>query len=114
MPLDHDPGSHPLQDVIGRAGKGQDVILLLQLVPRVHNPVGNIAVVGKEQQPFGVPIESANGIDPFRDVNQIHHRPPIALVFGGSDVPAWFVGCESDFHQPESPNGLDRRASRVQ
>lgn len=57
----------------------------------MHHPVGDITVIGKEQQSFGVAIEASDRVDPLGDMHQIHHRSSIAFVFGGGDVPTRLV-----------------------
>jgi hypothetical protein len=84
--VDHDPLANPLELLRRRPGPGQDVIFLRQPVPRMHHPVGNIAVVAEQQQSLGVAIEAANRIDALGDVDQIHHSPTPPFVADGGDV----------------------------
>ena len=85
-PLDHDSVADPLELRGARPGFGQDVILLGQPVAGVHDPVGHIAVVGEEQQAFGIAVEPSNRVNAFGDVDQVHHGPPPALVADSRDV----------------------------
>jgi hypothetical protein len=47
VPFDHDAVAHPLQYRVGRARKRQDVILLVEFIPRMHDTIRNITVVGQ-------------------------------------------------------------------
>jgi hypothetical protein len=49
---------------------------------RMRDLEGEVAVVGQEDQPFGVKIETAHGIDPLADAfDQIDHGPAALRVF---------------------------------
>jgi len=115
--MDHDPNPDPLPglaeqpDLVGHdvarvdsnavaqvlerpvrwPGVGQDVVLLGQFVARVHDPVGEFAVVGQQQQPLGVPVEPANWEQALPGLNQVHDRPTLALVLHRRDVAAGLV-----------------------
>lgn len=67
------------------------MVLLGQAVAGVHHAVGDVAVVGQEEQPLGVAVEAADRVDPLADIDQVHHRPPLALVARGGDVAARLV-----------------------
>jgi hypothetical protein len=43
--IDGHPVPHPLQGPIRRADQRQDVVLLVKLVARVHDPVGDLTIV---------------------------------------------------------------------
>jgi hypothetical protein len=86
MPFDHDPVAHPLQHGVGGTSERQDVILLVELVPRVHDAVRDVAVVRQQQQTFGVAVEPAHRVDPLRDPDDVHHRAAIPLVLRRRDV----------------------------
>ncbi len=90
-PVDGDAFSHTCKRAVVGPGERKDVVLLVQTVARVHDPVGNIPVVREEQKPLSVPIQSPHRIDPLRHVNQVHDGPPAALVTGGGDVAGRFV-----------------------
>lgn len=91
MPLDNNPRAHLLHHVVAWSSRSNDVVLLLQLVARVHHPIGDIAIVGEEQQAFGITIETTNRINALRDMDQIHHGPAVSLVFGCGDISTRFI-----------------------
>ena len=47
--LDDHPVTDSLQRAFARPGQRQDVVLLVQLVPGVHHPISDVAVVGENQ-----------------------------------------------------------------
>jgi hypothetical protein len=67
------------------------VVLLVEFVARVHDPIGDVAVVGQQEQPFGVAVKPAHRIDPLRDLDDVHDGAPVPLVLRGRDVAAGFV-----------------------
>lgn len=91
LAVDRDAIAKPLKRGFSRPGQCENVILLVEAIPRVHHAVRNIAVIGQEQQALGVAIEPPDGIDPLRHRDEIHHRPAIAFIFRGRDVSARFV-----------------------
>jgi hypothetical protein len=80
------------------------VILLVELIPRVHDPVGDVAVVGEEEETFGVAVEPTHRVDPFPDLDDVHHRPAVAFVFRSRDIAARFV--EDQIARPLCPEQL--------
>jgi hypothetical protein len=86
VPRDDDAVAHPLQHGLGRTRERQDVVLLVEFVAGVHDPIGDVAVVGEEEEPFGVAIESTDRIDPFRNLNDVHDGAPVSFVFRRRDV----------------------------
>lgn len=91
LAFDHETIAHILQCSFGRPGSRQNVIFLGQAVFRMHDPVGEITVVGEQQQSFGVAVEPSHGIDAFGHVDETHHRPPVALILDGRDEAARLV-----------------------
>ena len=89
--FDHDAVAQPLQRLVRRAAQRENLIFLCEPVFRVHNAIGDIAVVREEQQPFRVAIEPSNRVDPLWNVDQLHHGPAVALILDGRDVAAWLV-----------------------
>ena len=67
------------------------MIFLFETEFRVHDPVGQLAIIREEQQSLGVAVEPSNGVEALGGVDEIHHRTPLALVAGGGDVAARFV-----------------------
>jgi hypothetical protein len=89
--VDDDTFADPRKLLSGRSSFGQDVVFLGQTVARVHDPIGNIAIVGEKQQALGVAIQSTHRKDSFRNPDQVHHGPAAALVVGRRYVAGWFV-----------------------
>ena len=48
-------------------------------------PVGELAVVGQQQQPGRVGVEAADRVEPGRRVDQLDHRRPAARLARGRD-----------------------------
>ena len=91
MSIDDDPIAYSLQDRVGGPGQRQNVVLLVKLIARVHDAVRDVAVVGQQQETFGVAIEAADRVDPLRDPDDIHHGAAIPLILGRRDVSARLV-----------------------
>ena len=75
----------------GRVAIEQRFILLVELKPRVHDPVGDLAVVGEQQQPFCRAVETTNRDHAIRGVDQVHDGQPVTLVRRGRDIARGFV-----------------------
>ena len=84
--LDHDSGPDSGKLLRRRPNLGQDVVLLGQPVARMHHPVGDVPVIGEEQQPFGLTVQPTDREDALGDVDQVHHGPAAALVVHRRDV----------------------------
>lgn len=89
--IDQYASHHALHGAVVRPCRRQDVIFLRQPIARVHDPVGQLAVIGKEQQALGIAVETTHGIDALPDVDQVHDRPTVTLIAGSSDVPRRFI-----------------------
>jgi hypothetical protein len=89
--VNHQARPDTLHGRFGRSDGRDDVIFLFELVARVHHAIGDIAVVREEEQSFSFPVETADGIDPLLGIDQIHHGPTVAFVFGRGDVAARLV-----------------------
>ena len=59
---------------VGCAGH-LDQVGLLDAEARVHQPIGQVAVVGQQQQPLAVLVEPADGVDALADVRHQVDRP---------------------------------------
>lgn len=70
---------------------GEDEVLLVDSIARVHHAVREIAVVGKEHETLGVSIEAADGIDALADINEIHDGPAVSLIAYRGDKPGGLV-----------------------
>lgn len=91
LALDRNSVAKALKRHLGGPGQGEDVVLLIEPILRVHHAVRNVTVIGQEEQTFGVTIEAAHRVDPLRHRDEIHHRAPIALILGRCDVAARLV-----------------------
>lgn len=101
MALDNDAVLDALQCHVGRSRQRQDLIVLIEFVPRMHHPVGNVAVVGQEEESLGITVEATDRIDPLRHVDELHDGPAVALVLRRGDVAARFV--ENDITRSLGP-----------
>ena len=70
----------------------------------MHDSVGEIAVIGEQEQAFGVAVEAANRVDALRHVDEFHHRPALALVVDRGDKTRRLV--EHDDPRPLRPQDL--------
>ncbi len=91
LAFDHDAVSDSLQGRFGRPAEREYLVLLVELVPGMHDAIRDITIIGQQQQALRVAIEPADRINAFRDLHEIHHRAAIALIFDGRDVSARFV-----------------------
>ena len=72
-------GERPLR--AGRIVADPEQIDLFDLPLRMHQAVGQLAVVRQEQQPLGVEVEPPNGVDALRQVrDEIGHGPAALFV----------------------------------
>jgi len=86
-----------------------DVILALDLVARMRQMCGEIAVARQEQEAFGVVVEPPDGIDISRNaafLQQVDDRGPVLGVRAAGDVAARFVHQDVD----PAPGRLDAPA----
>ncbi len=86
-----------LECPVGRPLIGQDVVFLGELVAGVHDAVGQFPVIRQEEQPFGVPIQPTDRIQALLRLDEVHDRPPLAVVLHGRDVTGRLV----QQHRPE-------------
>ncbi len=63
-----------------------DEVLLFHAVARVGEQLGEVAVVGQQQQPFGVEVEAADGEDARLLRNEVEHGGAIVGVVRGGHV----------------------------
>jgi hypothetical protein len=52
----------------------------------MHNTIGDVAIVGEQQESLSFAIESTDWIDALFRVNQIHDGPAITFVFRRRDI----------------------------
>jgi hypothetical protein len=89
--IDIDTPPHALEHIGRRPESRQDVIFLFEPEARVHDPVGEIAVIGQQQQPFRIPVEPADRVEALLRLDQFHHGLAVTLVARGGDVPPRLV-----------------------
>jgi hypothetical protein len=104
LAVDLEAVADALEGRVRGASAGEDLVFLRQLVPGVHHPVGDIAVVSKEQQAFGIAVEATDRVDALGDVDKLHYRPALALVVDRGDKSGWFI--EHDDPGPLGPKDL--------
>jgi hypothetical protein len=86
LAIDDDPASQPVEGLWRRVAVQQRLVLLVDPVARMHDAVGDLAVVGQQQQAFGLPVQPADRDDPLVDGNEVHNGVAAALVGGCRDV----------------------------
>jgi hypothetical protein len=91
MTTDDDAVADALQGLRGWSGQRQNLVLLVKPITRMHDAVGDITVVGQQEDAFRVTIEPANRIDALPNLDQIHDGPPVSLILGRRDIATWLV-----------------------
>jgi hypothetical protein len=86
-----DAASQALQRGGGRVAVQQHFVLFFKFEAWVHDAKCDFAVVGKEQQALGGPIEAPHGHDTLRNGHQFHDRAAVAFVRRGCDVAGGLV-----------------------
>lgn len=89
--VDHHAIAHAPGGAFAGTSQGDDVVFLGEFVSGVHHPMGHVAVVRQQQEPFGVSIETADRIEPLSGGDEVHHGAATSLVLGGGDVSRGFV-----------------------
>ena len=83
-----------------------DQIGLRDFVIRIGQPLGELRVVGQDQQPAGIEIEPANGGNESIDIgDQIVDCRPAFGIFEGRDVPGGLIEQDVDA-APSTASGL--------
>lgn len=91
LPLDRDAAPQRLQHLRGRMAIDECLVLLLDPIARVGDAKGDVAIVGQQQEPRRLPVESADRHHSLRHLDEIEHGATPPLVAGGGDVAGWFV-----------------------
>jgi hypothetical protein len=80
LAVDHNPAAQALQIVfVGSAGDSRFVDSR-HTVPRMGQFRRKVAVVGQDQQSFGVEVEPADRVHVFAHADQVdHRRPPLRI-----------------------------------
>jgi len=77
----------PHRRVAHRRPRHHGAICLGDLEARVGQPVGELAVVGEEDQAGGVGVEPADRIQPLGPTDELdHRRPPLRIARGRDDA----------------------------
>ena len=63
----------------------------MQLGAGVGELAGEIAVVGQQQQPLGVHVQAADGLDIGGNIEVVVDKRPAALVLATAELPLGFV-----------------------
>lgn len=91
LAVNHDSTSQPVE----RLGRGEAVeqrfVFLVDLKARVHDAMGDLAVVGQQQKSLGLPVKATHWHDASFDAHEIHHGVASAFVVSGGDVALGFV-----------------------
>ena len=86
----HGPGQGPEPRL--RAAGDPHQVLLFHLVPGMNEGVGQISVIGEQQQPLGVQVQPAHRPDPGRaPIHQVGNCAPALLIREGRHHPPGFV-----------------------
>lgn len=86
LAVDDDATAQPVQRGGRRMPVEQRLVFLIDLVARVHDSVGNQAIVREQEQPFGLPVEPSDRHDALPDLDEIHDRVAPTLVRHRCDV----------------------------
>src|SRR5690554_6206349 len=71
--------------LVERALPAPDAVLLLLAVARMRDPLGECAVVGDQQQPFGIHVEPADRVQSLARRDQAHDGRPAPVVAHGAE-----------------------------
>jgi hypothetical protein len=86
LAIDRQSVSHALERGVRRSDCRDYVIFLFELIAWMHNTIGDVAIVGEQQESLSFAIESTDWIDALFRVNQIHDGPAITFVFRRRDI----------------------------
>ncbi len=95
--VERHPGAECLHRLLanGRVGKDR-AIGLLDFEARMGEPVGELTVIGQEDQAGRVDVEAAHRVQPQGRENQRHHRRAALGIASGGDHSEWLVDGEDD------------------
>jgi NDP-sugar pyrophosphorylase family protein len=84
----HQHAAAPFSNRIGRGHLiEQRAIFFFDLIAGVRQPLGQLAVVGHQQQTFAIVIQPTNREEPLWQINQLDHGgPALRIVGGGHDA----------------------------
>lgn len=82
----------------------QNLVLLLELEPRMCHAMSQIAIIGQQQQSGRRAIESTNRYDALADIHKIQDRATASLILGRRNVARWLVEHQVAFWlHPDNP-----------
>ena len=90
------PYLHPGRELrgllVGNIGAHRHAVHLIDVAGRVHNAVGQLAVIGKEQKSLTVAVQAADGVHPFlHPGQQVGNAAPPQLIAQGGHIAAGLV-----------------------
>lgn len=92
------PVLHLVELVLGDRGPHGDAVGLGHVAGGMGHPVGELPVVGEQQQPLGILVQTAHGVDTLPHVlHQLGHALAAPLVVEGGDEPPGLVQRQVDF-----------------
>ena len=115
-PVQEDPAS-PLQERrVARLAFDANMVFPFVFVARMGEPIGKLAVVSEQDQPFAPQIQPPHREEMPRQRHQVAHRTPATVVLRHRKHSAWFVDGDvhmirRNAHRP--PVHGDRIACRV-
>jgi hypothetical protein len=68
-----------------------DAVFLLDAIPRVHQPHGQLAVIREQEQAPALQVESAHGKEATCGGNPVHDGRPAARIAHGGEETGWLV-----------------------
>ncbi len=86
LAIDDDPAPEPIQHRGRRVAVEQRLVLLVDLVARMHDAVGDKPIVRQQQQPLGLAVKPPDRHDALAHLDEIHHGVATSLVRHRRDV----------------------------
>jgi hypothetical protein len=84
--------SQSLDCRLGRQSFDFRLINLFHIVACRRDEIGQISIVCKNQQPFGIEIEAAHGIKPAKRLgHQIRYEWATIRIGNTGQIPLWFI-----------------------
>lgn len=108
LTIKHNAPAYALQRIRRRMTVQIDLVLLLNLVARVHDAEGELAVIGEEQQAFAGAVQATHRFDALRNIDELHHRLAATLVGNGRDVTLGLVQDDVALALDPNRNPIDR------
>jgi hypothetical protein len=94
---------------LARRALDLDEVFLLDPVRRMGELLGELSVVGEDDEAFAVRVEPSHGEDPWCSRHERGHRGPALWIAGSCNDPAGLVEEVVDMPwQPTDPGAIDR------